>query len=1234
VGEGTTTVTVTLREATATLTVTVSARVLVLQRIEVAGDTTSLPRGLTLQLKATGHYDDGSTRDLTTSCAWASADSMKATVNAAGLVTGVELGTVEVRALKSGVTGTLGLTVTSATLSSIDVRPASTSLALGTTQAFTATGRFSDATSMSLTSMVTWSSSDDPLVSLDVMGRATARALGMAVVTASFRGQSGNAQVTVTDATLRALEATPSAFTLPLGSSQAVTLNGRFSDGRSQDLTSQATWRSGTPGVASVTDAGVVTAVGQGLSVITASVGAISTTSSVTCTAPQLRMIRVAPQPASVALGLTTPLTATGVFTDLTTRDLTQAVTWSSGDAGVALVSNLAGENGLVQPVSEGTAVITASNGTLSGSTTLTVTPAILLSLQLDPPTLSVPAGLSRQLTATGTFSDTTTRDVTSGVSWSSQATAIATVSNDAGIEGRVTGITVGSTSIDATLGLVTASRVVVVTAPVLQRIDVTASATSLAKGRTVQLLATGTYSDGSTVDLTSTAAWAPTSGTVLRVSATGLVTAQQPGTESATATLGTISGALPLTVTAAALDALTLAPVAPSVALGLTVQLTAQGTFSDGSTAAVTSGLTWSVGDGLVASVVDGLVTTLSQGQTTVTATSGSVQASVTLQVGPPALTSIALTPSMGFTLEKTQTQTVTAQGTLSNGQTLDVTSTATWSSTAPLVASVSATGLVTALTPGTSSITATQGGVSRSVGVTVNRPALASLAVTPVAPRVTRGGTLAFTATATYVDLSTEVVTSLVTWRSSNGAFATISSAGVASGVAEGSVTITATWNGQSDSTTLTIDAPTIVSITVSGPGALARDTSVKLIATGTLANSTTVDVTDQVTWASASPATVAFSNLVGVFGLAQGRAVGDSTVTATLGTVVSVAFPVSVLATNAPYAGRCGPGLVISQVYGGGGNSGATLRNDFVELHNPTSRSLPLSGLSLQYTSATGTSWGSNVVVLEPTKSVAPGGYYLVVLSSGGAAGAAFSGDQTGTINMSATAGKVVLASVTTGLTGNCPTANVLDLVGFGTTADCFEGTRAPAPSVTTAIVRGVSGCRDANQSGTDFTVTASGAITPRSLATSGVLCSCGVNGLGVSPELNACQLLSPASLTVTAGGVSPVVSSSVTQPGVTDVAGFDPLLRVQVGVGPVSVSPATGAGWQWWPTTGSSAGMTADVYDGVFVAPVSGSWAFTSRASLDGVNWTSCDLNGAGTGGGLALELGQLGALTVP
>lgn len=1234
VGAGSTRITARLREATAELTVTVAARVLVLQRIAVTGEMSSVPRGLMLQLTATGHYDDGSTRDLTSTCAWASADSTKATVNHLGLVTGVDVGAVDLRALKSGVTGTLGITVTAATLSAIDVRPASTSLALGTTQLFTATGRFSDASSRSLTAMATWASSDDTIVSVDGTGRGVALKLGMAEVRASFMGVSGTAQVTVTDATLRALEATPSAFNLPLGSSRAVTLQGRYSDGTFQDLTSMAAWRSGTPGVASVDDAGVVTAVGQGLSVITASVGAISTTSSVTCTAPQLQTIRVAPQAPSVPLGLTQTLTATGVYTDATTRDLTQAVTWSSSDAGVAVISNLAGENGLVNTVSEGVVVVTASNGTLSGSTTLTVAPPLLLSLQIDPAQVNLPAGLSRQLTATGSFSDTSTRDLTSQVTWSSQFSGVATVSNDAGVEGLVTAIAVGSTSVDATLGLVTASRVVVVSAPVLQRIDVTAAVSSVAKGRTLQLQAMGTYTDGTQQNLTSTATWTSSSGTTLSVSAAGLASALQVGAATATATFGSVSGALPLTVTAAEVDALTLSPSAPSVALGLGVQLTVQATYSDGTVAPLSTGLTWSVADPLIASVANGAVSTLAEGQTVVTATIGSVQGSVTVQVLPPVLTAIALTPSAAFALDKTQTQTVTAEGTLSNGQRLDVTSTATWTSSAPGVATVSSTGLVTAVSPGAATISATQASVSGSVGMTVNRPALASLAVTPVNAHVNRGRTLSFVATATYVDMSTEVVTSLATWTSSDTSVATIASTGVATGVTVGSTTLTASWNGQSDSTGLTVDPVPLVSIAVTGPGTVAAGTAVPLVATGLYDDATTADVTALVTWASASPTTVAFSNLTGVFGVAQGLSSGNTTVTATLGAIVSPAFPVSVLATNPPYAGRCAPGLVISQVYGGGGNSGATLRNDFVELHNPTGAPISLSGLSLQYTSATGTSWGSNLLVLDATKSVPAGGYFLVMLASGGAAGTVFSGDQTGTIQMSGTAGKVLLASVTTGLSGTCPTANVLDLIGYGTTADCFEGTRAPAPSNTSAIVRGVSGCRDANQSGSDFSATASGSITPRSLASGGVLCSCSANGLGTSPELNACQLLSPSSLTVNAAQVSAPVSASVTQPGVTELSGFDPSLRVQVGFGPVSVSPATGAGWQWWPTTATSAGMTADAYDGVFVAPASGSWAFTSRASLDGVNWTSCDLNGAGSGGGLALELGQLGALTVP
>lgn len=1227
VGGGETTITARLREASIELAVTVAPRIISLERIELTAPMTSIPRGATVQLVATGFDDDGSMRDLTASCAFASRDSTKATVNQAGLVTAVDVGTVELRALKSGKVGTLQLTITPATLVGIDVRPASTTLALGTTQLFTASGRYSDASTVPLGSTATWSSSDDTVVTVDATGRATARGVGTARITAGFDAERGEAEITVTAATLRSLVATPSSFTLPLGGTRAITIAGVLSDGTMQDLTSMATWRSGTGGVATVDSTGLVTAVGQGLSVITATVGAFTVTSSVTCTAPQLQAIRVDPPTVSVPRGLTRTLSAIGEYTDQTTRDLTLLVTWTSQDGGVATVNPA----GVVRAVEEGVVQITASSGSLSGRSTVTVTPAIPLTLELSPPVVSLPAGRSRQLTATGTFSDGTVRDVTTTVDWTSQDAGVAFMATDAG---TVVAVAEGVTTVDATLGLATAARVVTVTPAVLDRIEVTAASTSLAKGRTMPLTATGVYSDGARRPLTTGVNWSPSTGTTLLVSGSGVVTALQPGTASATATLGSVSGMLSITVTPPELEAITVLPPAPSIPLGLTRQLVAQGLWSDGSSAQVSTGVTWGIDDGAVASVSSsGLVTSLTQGSAVVTASVGSLSNTAAITVTAPVLVSIALTPSGPLTLDKTQTQQLAADGTRSDGTHVDVTTTASWSSSAPSVATVT-DGLITAVAPGTSTLTATQGGVTATLSLSVNRPALASLRVTPRDPTVQRGATLPFIATATYVDASTEVVTSLVTWSSGTTAVATISAAGLVTGVAEGTSTISAGWNGQSDATLLSVEAPQFVTLSVSGPARFANGTVAKFTATGTAQDAGTTDVSDQVTWSSSASGVIAFTQDAGVSGFAQGLSAGTANVTASLGALTSAAVPVAVLDTNAPFAGRCGTGLVISQVYGAGGNSGATLRNDFVELHNPTPSPVSLSGLSLQYTSSTGSSWGTNMVALSNTV-VPAGGYYLVLMNSGGSVGATVSGDQTATaINMSGTGGKIALASVTTGLSGNCPTTNVLDLVGFGTTADCFEGARAPAPSATTAIIRGTSGCRDTNQNSTDFTVTSSGSITPRSLATTAILCSCSANGVGAPAELNACQLLSTANLTVSAATAGPLVRGSVTQPGATDGAGFAPSLRVQVGWGPVGASPATGTGWQWWPTSGATAGTTSDEYEGLFLAPASGSWSFTTRASTDGVNWTVCDLNGAGSGSGLALEPGQLGALTVP
>ena len=170
-----------------------------------------------------------------------------------------------------------------------------------------------------------------------------------------------------------------------------------------------------------------------------------------------------------------------------------------------------------------------------------------------------------------------------------------------------------------------------------------------------------------------------------------------------------------------------------------------------------------------------------------------------------------------------------------------------------------------------------------------------------------------------------------------------------------------------------------------------------------------------------------------------------------------------------------------VVISQVYGGGGNSGATLKNDFIELRNNGPTAVDLTGWSVQYASSTGTTWNGRTNL---SGSIPAGGFYLIQQAQGAGGTVDLpTPDATGTIAMAGTAGKVALSRSTTALTGACPTAdaNMVDFVGFGRAANCFEGS-APTGTLsnTTAALRGGDGSIDTNNNGADFAV---GAPNPR-------------------------------------------------------------------------------------------------------------------------------------------------------
>jgi DNA/RNA endonuclease G (NUC1)/methionine-rich copper-binding protein CopC len=203
-----------------------------------------------------------------------------------------------------------------------------------------------------------------------------------------------------------------------------------------------------------------------------------------------------------------------------------------------------------------------------------------------------------------------------------------------------------------------------------------------------------------------------------------------------------------------------------------------------------------------------------------------------------------------------------------------------------------------------------------------------------------------------------------------------------------------------------------------------------------------------------------------------------------------------------------------ILISQVYGGGGNSGATYQNDFVELYNRSASPVDTAGWSIQYTAEDGDSWDFGTQPLGGT--IGPGEYYLIALGSGGAIGAPLPAAQIhGLINMSGTSGKVALVNSFDGLVGNCPLGDpsLLDFVGYGS-PDCREGPApAPAPSNTTSIFRLGGGSVDTNNNGADFIT---GAPNPRQTAP---IVELGPLVLKTDPRKNGTNAARDASINVT-------------------------------------------------------------------------------------------------------------------
>jgi len=721
----------------------------------------------TQQFSAIGNYSFGNPQDITNQVSWISSDTTVVTIDKSGLATAINSGRAQIAAqYVDPLTGKVVQSQTIMTvvpqLTSITVNPSAAHIAHGTSQQFIAMGGFNDKSTADITSQVTWMSSELAVATVSVspgtQGQATGVAAGSATITASFNGLAASSSLTVSNANLVSLAVSPANPTVPFGTNQQLTATGSFDDGTSQDVSATANWSSSLPTVARVAATGAVFGVGLGNSTVTASVGGISDSAAVTVDSSSVTGVSIV-APNKIGNGTRAQLRAVATLADGGSLEITQTlgVSWSSSNTSVATVD---AANGLVTAVGPGSASVSANLGGKSGSVTLEVANAAIQSLAVAPGNAVVAQGALQRMVALAVFSDGSgsfQQDISSAAAWSSDNPAVASVSYVDGLEELALGISSGTANISASFaapggGSATSSVPLNVSSAQLSSISLTPGSALVPLGGGYQFTATGTFSDGSQVDLTLLGSWTTLNPEVASMRPTGYADASGPGQTSVSETFESQTGSGSILVNPAALGKIDICaivanplancppldPYPPPPPIFFAQQapfaLVAVGTFSDGSRADLTTAVHWSSSQRSVAVISNdpgipgfatgvsrqGVVTGIQAGTTTLTAGLGGVSGSSTVSVTAATLQFLTITPADGSIAGGTSQQ-CTVVGTFTDTTTQDITPYVQWSTSDPAIVIVTPGGLALASGTGTATITASMNGVSGSTTLTV---------------------------------------------------------------------------------------------------------------------------------------------------------------------------------------------------------------------------------------------------------------------------------------------------------------------------------------------------------------------------------------------------------------------------------------------------------------------------------------------------------------------------------
>jgi hypothetical protein len=809
VSEGETIVTATNAGHSDTVTVIVSGAAL--ESIEVEPSERAIYVGESFDLTVWANYSDGSRIDVTVDASYVSSSFDVARVSPTGTVTGISDGNATITATFGEQSDTCQVTVSVPYVESVEVEPDSVTLQIHSSVQLTVWANYSDGFRQNVTNQASYLSLDPTIAELQGIGEVVALKDGQTTIEASFAGHTGTCQVTVSPAVLESIDVEPNSVTLDAGETQQLIVWANYDDGSRVNVTDLAGYISSDTNVADIQGAGLIVTFTQGQAIITASFGGKADTCSVEVNPPVLTSLEVIPVSLVLGPGESHQLEVRAHYSDGSSVDVTAQANYASSAPSIVEIQG----TGLVVALKEGEATIGITYNNQVATCFVTVTPAILESVEVEPTSLNLDPGDSDQLTVWANFSDNTRVDVTDQAGYISSDPTVADIQG----AGLVVAKSEGLATIDAIYGGLSDSCYVSVNPAVLVSIEVEPNSVTLDPGDSQQLIVWANYSDNTRPDVTNLAGFSSNNPAIADIQGAGLLIAKLEGIANIDVSFNGQNDNCAVTVNPASIVSIDVEP--PSVTLDIhdTRQLTIWANYNDGSRIDVTAQANYTSLDPSVAGLQgSGEIVAIGEGFTTIEVLFNGQSGTCQVTVNPPILESIDVEPAV-VTLNINDTQQLTIWANYDDGSRVDVTSQASYTPLDPTVADMQGMGEIVAIGAGFTTIDVSFDGQSGLCQVTVNPPILESIEIKPKTAAILVGATIQFEVIGHYDDGSQEDLTNspLTTYISSDDLVLGIDASGFAWALDAGTVTVIVTHDVFNDTASISIEhaMPILISI-----------------------------------------------------------------------------------------------------------------------------------------------------------------------------------------------------------------------------------------------------------------------------------------------------------------------------------------------------------------------------------------------------------------------------------